>query len=61
MAVAVEHGQVERAEVAIEVLVHEFIVDAEVVGVGGGLGSQVGAQRHKIQPVCGGHRIEVGG
>ena len=33
-AVAVEHGEVERSEVGVEVLVDELVVDGEVVRVG---------------------------
>ena len=50
-AVAVEHGKIERAEIRVKVFVDQFIVYAEVVSVGGGLGSHWGLQGDKVQPV----------
>ena len=34
MTVSVKHGKIEGTEVCIEVLVDEFIVDGEIIGVG---------------------------
>lgn len=50
-AIAIEHRQVQRPEIGVEILVHERFVDGKVVGVRGRLWLPIRAQSYKIKPI----------
>lgn len=51
VTVSVQHSQIQRSKVVIEILEHKFIVDAEVMRVRRAVGFHAGLQRDEVQSI----------